>query len=731
MKLDATFLHSKVARRIFLLFVLCALLPIGALAIISFGHVTQQLTEQSQRQLRQASTAQGMSIYERLRFLEAELKLISSNLPGGSGAALSQVSAALPGNLEERFKALEIVTADGRRQRLFGRIGTRLELTPEEKQYLRSGKSVVSTQICGDLPPCVFMSRDLNPQYPGRATLIGQINSAHLWDVEKLPALVDLCVLDQSNRVLFCSAATLPSFPKEALDRVAHSTSGQFSWDQGNYEYLAAYWALYLRPNFFTPRWVVVLSEAKDDVLVPLAQFRRIFPLIILLALWVVLLFSLIQIRRSLVPIEKLQEGTRRIAHQDFQTRVTVTSGDEFQELATSFNSMADRLGRQFTSLKTINELDRAILSSWDTGKIVDTVLVRLRDLMPYEGVSISLLDGSAPLTATTYVSTGTPGSENRVERSTLTPDEVEELRGYPDTFTLERRDGLPHYLAPLAKCGMSAFLIVPIFLNGNLAAIISLGHPVLPARDDEAVQQVRQVADQVAVALANARLVAELNKLHWGTLTALARAIDAKSPWTNGHSERVTSMAIKIGRAMGLPTKELEILQRGGLLHDIGKIGTPAAVLDNPGKLSEQKRQQMQEHVRIGARILEPIPGFAECIPIVLQHHEWFDGSGYPDGLRGEAISLHARIVAVADCYDALVSDRPYRSGLDPARVVDMIKGNAGKQFDPRVIEAFLKVVVPGESKAESEVILTHPVAASSVEDQRCEAKMKRGDRR
>jgi len=718
MKLDTAFLHSKVARHIFLLFVLCALVPIGALAIISFGHVTQQLTEQSQRQLRQTSVAQGMGIFERLQFLEAEMKLIAMNLPADSSAGLSQISTALPGNLKERFKALEVVTANGRRQLLFGRMGTRLELTSAEKQYLRSGKSVVSTQTCGDLLPCVFMSRDLNPQSPGRRILIGQINSTHLWDVDKLPALVDLCVLDQSNRALFCSPSTSRSFPQETLDRLAHSTSGQFQWNQSHNEYLAAYWALYLKPSFFTPRWVVVLSEAKSDVLVPLAQFKRSFPLIVLLALWVVLLFSLIQIRRSLVPLERLQEGTRRIAHQDFQTRVLVTSGDEFQELATSFNSMADRLGRQFRSLKTINELDRAILSSWDTGKIVDTVMVRLRDLMPYDGVSISLLDGGAPLAATTYVSTATPKTENFIERCTLLPDEVESLRRYPDAFTLVRRNGLPTYLAPLARRGMGAFLIAPIFLNDNLAAIISLGHSDPPASTDEDLQQVRQVADQVAVALANARLVGKLHQLHWGTLTALARAIDAKSPWTNGHSERVTGMAIKLGRAMGLPPNELEILRRGGLLHDIGKIGTPAAVLDNPGTLSEQERHQMQEHVRIGARILEPIPGFAECIPIVLHHHEHFDGLGYPDGLRGEAISLHARIMAVADCFDAMVSDRPYRAGLDPARVVDFIKERAGTQFDPRVVDAFLKVIAQEESEANRQGIWAPLVAASSVEE-------------
>jgi putative nucleotidyltransferase with HDIG domain len=187
---------------------------------------------------------------------------------------------------------------------------------------------------------------------------------------------------------------------------------------------------------------------------------------------------------------------------------------------------------------------------------------------------------------------------------------------------------------------------------------------------------------------------VTELKQLHLGTLTALARAIDAKSHWTAGHSERVTSWAMKIASAMGLSEHELEIIHRGGLLHDVGKIGIPRAILDKRGKLTDEEVRQVREHVHVGARILEPIPGFAECMPIILQHHEWVDGSGYPEGLAGGEISLHARIFAVADCYDALISDRPYRSGMSPERVKKIIRAGVGKQFDPAAVETFLSLL-------------------------------------
>ena len=187
---------------------------------------------------------------------------------------------------------------------------------------------------------------------------------------------------------------------------------------------------------------------------------------------------------------------------------------------------------------------------------------------------------------------------------------------------------------------------------------------------------------------------VTELKQLHLGTLTALARAIDAKSHWTAGHSERVTSWAVKIASAMGLSEHELEIIHRGGLLHDVGKIGIPRAILNKRGKLTDEEVRQVREHVPVGARILEPIPGFAECMPIILQHHEWVDGSGYPEGLAGGEISLHARIFAVADCYDALISDRPYRSGMSPERVKEIIRAGVGKQFDPAAVETFLSLL-------------------------------------
>lgn len=188
-------------------------------------------------------------------------------------------------------------------------------------------------------------------------------------------------------------------------------------------------------------------------------------------------------------------------------------------------------------------------------------------------------------------------------------------------------------------------------------------------------------------------RQINQLEAFSVGAATALARTIDAKSPWTAGHSERVTALALRIGREMGLDAADLEILHRGGLLHDIGKLRTPPEILDKPGRLTPEERRVIEQHPRDGVLILEPIQDFAPLLPIVLQHHEHVDGRGYPDGLAGDAIHPLARVLAVADVFDALRADRPYRPAMALPDVIAFISERSGTQFDPKVVAAFLRI--------------------------------------
>jgi putative nucleotidyltransferase with HDIG domain len=695
-RIETTFFRSRVARRIFTLFICCAVVPIAALAILSLWFVTGQLQAQSQRRLHQASRAMGLAYYERMLLLDAELK---RSVPGGRVAAPGSVglsSGALAGQIAEHFKGLVLVAPPGRSRPLSGQIDPLPELSPDERQAIQSEKTAVISRLRPGQPPRLFMARTLDLPDPGSTFLLGEIDTEYLWGATEgvpLPPHIELCLVEASERVLTCPVPLPPPALARATRKEVRSGPIQFEWTSDEEKYLASAWPIFMQSRFAAPTWTVVLSEPKTEVFAAAAYFKTIFPPVILFSLCVVILLGVGQIRRSLVPLERLREGTRRIAGRDFASRVSVTSGDEFEELANSFNAMAERLGRQFNALTTLAEITQVVLSSLETRKIVDTVLARMGDVCPCDRVGMILVGSARDGAASLYLQDAESGREVWEVPIRLTMENVEALRANP-AMSLPSLADFPAYIAALARRDVQACLLFPIFLQYRLAAVVILGYRDTIHAPPEDLDRARQLADQLAVALTNARLIEELDQLNWGTLRALARAIDAKSPWTAGHSERVTNVALDIGRAMGLEPKTLDVMHRGGLLHDIGKIGIPATILDKPGPLSKEEVAIMRGHVRLGARILEPIAAYGEAIPIVLHHHEAYDGTGYPDGLAGKAINLGARIFSVADVFEALTSDRPYRAGMPAEQVIAYIRERSGQQFDPTVVKVFLRVM-------------------------------------
>jgi HAMP domain-containing protein len=705
MKIDKTFLRSKVARRIFLLFISCALLPITVLAVLSFRHVTKQLNKQSQERLEQAAKAMSMHLFERLLFLEAGMEMVASNL--GKASGFQNPAVEISERLKERFEGLALVMDSGKTIPLIDFVPQPLSETKGEAEHLREGRTLVTAKIRSNRPAVIFMRRLLDQTDPSKGLLVAQASDYYLWrrgEENPLPPMTELLVLDHNGGVLLSTVSGPNPFPQGEVANMMATHSGQFEWRRGEKEYVGRFLSLYMEKEFLLPKWVVVLCESKAHVLEPMARFKQIFPLVVLLALWVVLLLSISQIRRNLVPLERLQEGTKRIAARDFSSRVKVNSGDEFQELAESFNAMASRLGKQFNALTTMNEIDRSILSALDTRRIVDTILNRMRELFPCDCVALALFDAESSDAGLMHIQYGQSEGENWLAPVRLSTEDIEKLEDHPEQLLLDIPEEFPEYLSSLTELDVELLLALPMFVGGRLSGLIVLGYLQPEALNEEDTVQARQLADQVAVAISNARLIEELDELNWGTLYALARAIDAKSNWTAGHSERVTELALKIGQAMGLDQNKLDDLHRGGLLHDLGKIGIPPEILDKAGKLTDEEYQLMREHVRIGARILEPIEAYAGIVPVVLHHHEYYDGSGYPDALKGEEIDLGARIFTVADHYDALISDRPYRAGLPREKVIGFIREDTGTKFDPNVVKAFLEVMAQEDMELQSQ---------------------------
>jgi HD-GYP domain-containing protein (c-di-GMP phosphodiesterase class II) len=200
--------------------------------------------------------------------------------------------------------------------------------------------------------------------------------------------------------------------------------------------------------------------------------------------------------------------------------------------------------------------------------------------------------------------------------------------------------------------------------------------------------------------------LVAQLKQGCLETVRTLVNAIHARDPYTRGHANRVSRLGVLIGKEMGLEGDALLDLEYGGILHDVGKIGIRDHILLKPSQLTDQEMQIMRSHPEHGRRILSGVSYLKPIVPIVLHHHEWWDGKGYPAGLAGEDIPLGARIIAVVDTYDALVTDRPYQKGRTPAEAKVILEKLRGRQFDPRVLDALYSVVARKHSLEEAAVI-------------------------
>lgn len=242
---------------------------------------------------------------------------------------------------------------------------------------------------------------------------------------------------------------------------------------------------------------------------------------------------------------------------------------------------------------------------------------------------------------------------------------------------------------------GRAQVLIQPVVREDRVVAAIIAGNK--RGEDQEVsstdIKLLETAAAFLTILLDNAILYDEQQLMFVGTLEALTSSIDAKDPYTRGHSERVAGLSAALAEAHGLSEEQVERVRLAGIVHDVGKIGVPEAVLCKTGRLSEEEFALIRQHPEIGYQILRDIPQFEDLLPGVLSHHERFDGKGYPNKLKGQDIPLMARIIGLVDAFDAMSSNRTYRSAMPRDRVFDEIAENAGSQFDPELVETFQRV--------------------------------------
>lgn len=421
--------------------------------------------------------------------------------------------------------------------------------------------------------------------------------------------------------------------------------------------------------------------------------------------LLLLLLYYLLH-RLLLHRLERLQRAAEKVAAGDLKARVAVGRPDELGRLIDVFNRMVERLRRlmgaldhdvreQSEQLGHMVEMSRLLVTSDNLPGVLQEMVRTLTESVKVTSGRILLIDPEdKDLLQEQAAYPERPLSEAPPKNSHLDAcPSLQALLHEGKPAILRQDDVLTPAERSLLLFGASQWVMcLPIMHQSKTLGVVLLNE--FRSEKREPVDERRQhyaetLTQELAAAIVNIRLNDQMVSQIEESVFALAEAVDKKSAWTAGHSHRVARYARRIGEAMGLSSEELEQLYRAGLLHDIGKIGTPGTILNKEGELLPGEYAELQRHPADGAEILARVNSFRPLIPIVRHHHEHFDGSGYPDGLAGEEIPLLARVMAVADAYDAMTSDRPYRAGMAHDEAIRRLLASAGRQFDPAIVEA------------------------------------------
>ncbi len=368
-----------------------------------------------------------------------------------------------------------------------------------------------------------------------------------------------------------------------------------------------------------------------------------------------------------------------------------------------NIETLNEELQERLERITSLHEIDRAITGSLDLSLTLDVVLQQVTRRLKVDAASILLVQPASERLVfgasrgfekdTTLHDTSLRMGEGMAGRAALERQRI--VIQDPDEFRRAFEDS-----GSIVRQGFQSYVAMPLIAKGHLLGVLELFHRTRLDPTDDWFSFLATLSTQAAIALDSATMFeslersnTELRLAYDRTIEGWARALDLRDEETEGHSRRVTDMTVSLAKRMGVPRDDLVHVRRGALLHDIGKMAVPDSILLKPGKLDQREWEIMKRHPTYAAELLGPIDFLRPALVIPLYHHEKWDGSGYPHGLKGKQIPMEARIFSVVDVYDALTSKRPYREAWQPQEAKRYIEEQAECHFDPTVVGTFLEM--------------------------------------
>jgi putative nucleotidyltransferase with HDIG domain len=345
-----------------------------------------------------------------------------------------------------------------------------------------------------------------------------------------------------------------------------------------------------------------------------------------------------------------------------------------------------------FSKLVSLHEITKILSSTLDSNELHSQFLDFSTKAVKADGSALMFIDPMGKL-----IITNTVGEEFDREffskKSFLSSTRYVAQKGEP--LLLEQGSSeLPEDILPIPPEVQSSISFPLKTPSATLGVLHLIRRPGRDSFSNLDLEIINVLSSQASIAIENVRLYHNIRDNYLKTIRAFALAVEAKDEYTHGHSENVMKYSMLLANRMKLPSHELELVKYAGLLHDIGKIGISEIILNKANRLTVEEFNEIKRHPELGAKIIADVPFLKALVPLVLYHHEFYNGEGYPSGISGEDIPFGARILSVADAYEAMTSNRPYRKALSQDIAISILEKERGQQFDPKIVDAFLEVI-------------------------------------